>query len=74
MSDLQIRLFAFSWLKDQIEKTGELLTWQTLSKGFREKVLKAYKNQCTICKLKHTHLLDAAHIIGYKEELGEPII
>lgn len=31
--------------------------------SFREIVLKAYKDQCAICNLKHRSLLDAAHII-----------
>lgn len=43
-------------------------------KGFRERVLKAYSDNCAICKLKHRGLLDAAHIIpdGDKESL--PIV
>lgn len=32
-------------------------------RSFREKVLNAYKSQCTLCHLKHRELLDAAHII-----------
>ncbi len=32
-------------------------------KSFRERVLKAYKSQCALCRLKHPELLDAAHII-----------
>jgi putative restriction endonuclease len=43
-------------------------------KEFREIVLKAYRNQCTLCRLKQTELLDAAHIIADKEDMGEPII
>lgn len=43
-------------------------------KSFRERVLQAYKEQCTFCKLKHTQLLDAAHIISDGEELGDPIV
>jgi putative restriction endonuclease len=43
-------------------------------KSFRERVLEAYNQQCTFCKLKHTELLDAAHIIPDSEELGEPTI
>jgi len=43
-------------------------------KEFREKVLKAYRNQCTLCRLRHAELLDAAHIIGDKEDNGEPVI
>jgi putative restriction endonuclease len=32
-------------------------------RSFREKVLDAYKSQCSFCRLKHRELLDAAHII-----------
>ena len=42
--------------------------------SFRERVLKAYRNQCTLCRLKHPELLDAAHIIADKEEWGDPVI
>lgn len=40
---------------------------------FRERVIRAYK-QCAMCRLKHQELLDAAHIIADREELGEPIV
>jgi putative restriction endonuclease len=43
-------------------------------KTFRERVLEAYSRQCAFCALRHTQLLDAAHIIPDSEELGEPII
>jgi putative restriction endonuclease len=42
--------------------------------SFRERVLFAYKNQCTLCRLKHPELLDAAHIIEDKDEFGDPIV
>lgn len=42
--------------------------------SFRERVLLAYQNQCTLCRLKHSELLDAAHIIPDSEELGLPIV
>ncbi len=42
--------------------------------SFRERVLKAYRNQCTLCRLKHPELLDAAHIIADNEEWGDPVI
>ena len=32
-------------------------------RAFRERVLRAYQNQCVFCRLRHTELLDAAHII-----------
>jgi putative restriction endonuclease len=40
---------------------------------FRQRVLVAYANQCAICKLRHTRLLDAAHIQGDAEG-GEPVV
>jgi putative restriction endonuclease len=39
---------------------------------FRARVLPAYTNQCTICRLKETRLLDAAHIVGDADPGGEP--
>lgn len=41
---------------------------------FRGQVLPAYANQCAICRLKETRLLDAAHIIGDLEEGGDPAV
>lgn len=41
---------------------------------FRARVLPAYSNQCTICRLKETRLLDAAHIISDAEAAGEPTV
>jgi putative restriction endonuclease len=42
--------------------------------SFRERVLKAYRNQCACCRLRHEQLLDAAHIIPDSEPEGEPIV
>ena len=42
--------------------------------AFRERVLQAYKQQCAVCRLRHESLLDAAHIIGDKEDTGEPLV
>lgn len=41
---------------------------------FREHVLRAYQSQCTLCKLRHAELLDAAHIIADSDEEGVPIV
>lgn len=41
---------------------------------FRGRILVAYSNRCTICRLKETRLLDAAHIAGDLEADGEPIV
>jgi putative restriction endonuclease len=42
--------------------------------AFRDLVIHAYDGHCTICRLHHPELLDAAHIIGDSEETGIPII
>jgi putative restriction endonuclease len=34
---------------------------------FRERVLDAYASRCTLCRLRHRELLDAAHIVSYAE-------
>lgn len=41
-------------------------------RGFRERVRHAYREQCALCRLRHTVLLDAAHIIPDSEEAGTP--
>ncbi len=42
-------------------------------RAFRERVLRAYRRQCALCHLKHSELLDAAHILPDAEE-GEPVV
>jgi putative restriction endonuclease len=39
---------------------------------FRELVLDAYANRCTICRFRKTPLLDAAHIIPDRDQRGLP--
>jgi putative restriction endonuclease len=41
-------------------------------RSFRERVLDAYRRMCAFCRLRHEELLDAAHIIGDTDPLGEP--
>ena len=41
---------------------------------FRRLVLKAYREQCCICRLRHVELLDAAHILADRDPRGEPIV
>ena len=43
-------------------------------RGFREKVLHAYREQCAFCRLRHLELLDAAHIIPDPEPDGKPVV
>jgi len=42
--------------------------------AFRVQVLSAYREQCTICSLKHVPLLEAAHIIPDSKDDGEPVV
>lgn len=50
-------------------------TRQRLHQGaFREMVIEAYDRRCTICRLQHPELLDAAHIIPDSDDRGTPII
>jgi putative restriction endonuclease len=42
--------------------------------AFREQVLDAYRNQCSMCRLRHRELLDAAHIVADSEDEGEPVV
>ena len=41
---------------------------------FREQVLNAYATACAVCMLKHSELLDAAHIIGDSKPNGDPVV
>jgi putative restriction endonuclease len=40
-------------------------------RSFREKVLDAYQMQCALCRLRHSELLDAAHIIPDSDPAGD---
>lgn len=39
---------------------------------FRERVLKAYQEQCALCRLRHRELLDAGHILPDMDPRSEP--
>ena len=43
-------------------------------RGFRERVLRAYREHCAVCRLAHRELLDSAHIIPDGEPDGDPIV
>lgn len=43
-------------------------------RSFRERVLYAYKSQCSLCRLKHIELLDAAHIIPDNDPNSKPTV
>jgi putative restriction endonuclease len=41
---------------------------------FRERVIRAYEARCALCKLRHSELLDAAHITPDSDPEGEPVV
>jgi len=42
--------------------------------AFRPKVLLAYQRRCALCRLRHTPLLDAAHILPDHHLRGDPVV
>jgi putative restriction endonuclease len=42
--------------------------------AFRQRVLRAYRDRCGVCRLRHLPLLDAAHILADVHERGEPVV
>lgn len=42
--------------------------------AFRDRVIAAYDTRCALCRLRHSSLLDAAHIIPDNEPEGEPLV
>jgi putative restriction endonuclease len=42
--------------------------------AFRQRVLRAYRERCSVCDLRHLQLLDAAHILPDLHERGEPVV
>jgi putative restriction endonuclease len=41
---------------------------------FRQRVLRAYLDSCSVCRLRHTELLDAAHIVPDADPGGDPVV
>ena len=42
--------------------------------AFRRRVIEAYAGSCTLCRLRHRRLLDAAHIVPDGEDRGDPVV
>ena len=42
--------------------------------AFRERVIRAYRDRCALCRLRHSELLDAAHITPDSDPEGEPVV
>ena len=43
-------------------------------RGFRQRVLDAYRTRCAMCNLAHPEFLDAAHIVPDRLEGGDPVV
>ena len=41
---------------------------------FRQRVIRAYQTRCALCQLRHTELLDAAHITPDRDPEGDPVV
>lgn len=54
--------------------TTRLVRQRLHQADFRLRVLAAYRRQCAMCRLRHVALLDAAHIMGDTDPLGEPAV
>lgn len=67
-----------SLVADELESRRAYLTAITRirlhQRGFREKVLEAYRSQCSFCRLRYRELLDAAHIIPDHEPESRPTV
>ncbi len=42
--------------------------------GFRQRVIRAYRESCAVCRLKQRDLLDAAHILADRDPRSEPVV
>ncbi len=42
--------------------------------SFRQRVIRAYRTTCAICRLRHRELLDAAHILPDTDPRSEPLV
>jgi putative restriction endonuclease len=53
---------------------ARMMTTRIHQSRFRDMVLEAYRETCAVCLLRHSELLDAAHILPDTHPLGEPIV
>ncbi len=69
-----------AYFADAVEETDlrRYIATQTRTRlhqqAFRMMVLDAYGDNCTVCHIKHSELLDAAHIIPDGKPHGEPVV
>lgn len=74
----QVSLMAHEAPADVVRVRREYATRAVMQRlhqaQFRRIVLQAYRNRCTICRLQHLPLLDAAHILPDRDPRGTPEI
>ena len=67
-----------SWAAEDAEPRRAYITTaakrRLFQAAFRERVLRAYRESCALCRLRHPELLDAAHITPDADEMGDPIV
>lgn len=54
--------------------TTQLAVRRLHQAAFRRRVLTAYRETCAVCRLRVPGLLDAAHIVGDRHPLGDPVV
>ena len=54
--------------------TTQLALRRLHQEAFRRRVLAAYAETCSVCRLKIRGLLDAAHIVSDRHPLGDPVV
>jgi len=63
LSPLDLRRYAWAQARQRLHQGA-----------FRDLVITAYRLRCTVCRLAHPELLDAAHIIPDADDRGVPIV
>lgn len=69
------RQIDFAAMTEPQRAYAERLTRERLHQPlFRARVLRAYGDRCAVCRLHHSVLLDAAHIIPDGQPKGDPVV
>ncbi len=63
LSPLDLRRYAWAQTRHRLHQGA-----------FRDVVITAYGRRCTVCRLGHAELLDAAHIIPDTDDRGTPVV
>lgn len=73
--DSPIALTPASGMEEQVRRYVVRETKHRLHQPvFRASVLRAYETRCAVCALRHSVLLDAAHIVPDRDEAGIPAV